>query len=142
MRLGLPLERASQTQITRARIVFSVIDAAHQAATKGLAMAAFRQCGLFPYKADSVLKSRYIRDSAEDPEAAERLANPERHTTGPQVLTSAEFLSRLEKRGRTALLEIDIAGIAPDDGDFVNEEVPDVVVRDTMVEDGEDDTML
>jgi hypothetical protein len=89
-----------------------------------------------------VLKSRCIRNSAEDPEAEERLANPERHTTGSQVRTSAEFLSRLEKRGRTALLGIDIAGIVPDDGDFVNEEVPAVVVRDTMVEDGEDDTML
>jgi hypothetical protein len=74
-----------------------------------------------------VLKRRYIRDSAED---------PERHTTGSQVLTSAEFLRRLEKRGRTALLEIDIAGLVSDDGDFVNEEVPAVVVRETMVEDG------
>jgi hypothetical protein len=83
-----------------------------------------------------VLKSGYIRDSAEDPEGEERLANPGGDTTGSQVLTSAEFLSRQEKRGRTALLAMDMAGVVSDDGGFVNEEVPAVVVRDTMVEDG------
>ena len=36
---------------TRARIVFSVIDAAHQSTMMGLAVAAFRACGLFPYNA-------------------------------------------------------------------------------------------
>jgi hypothetical protein len=44
-----PLERASQAQQTRARLVFSVIDTARQATTMGLAMLAFRVCGLFPY---------------------------------------------------------------------------------------------
>jgi hypothetical protein len=58
------------------------------------------------------------------------------------VFASAEFLSCLEKRGRATLLEIDIARVVPEDGDFVNEEGPAVVIGDTMVEDGEDDTML
>jgi hypothetical protein len=47
-RLGLSLAGAGQGQITQARIVFSLIDAAHLATTMGLAAAAFRLCGLFP----------------------------------------------------------------------------------------------
>jgi hypothetical protein len=70
------LAGASQTLITRARIVFSVIDAAHQVTTMGLAAAASRLCGLFPYNPAPVLASVYIRASEEDPEMEERVANP------------------------------------------------------------------
>ena len=55
---------------------------------------------------------------------------------GWQVPASVEFINRRERRGRAVPLEIDTAGMAPDDKDFVNEDVPNVGVRDTMVEDG------
>ena len=45
-------------------------------------------------------------------------SNPERHSTGSQVLVSVEFLNRLERRGRAVPLEIGIAGVDPGDGDF------------------------
>jgi hypothetical protein len=139
LRLGLSLAGASQAQLTRARIVFSVIDAAHQAATLGLATAPFRLCGLFlPCHPAPVLASRYVRASEEDPEMEERVANPGRIHAGSHVLTSPEFLSRLVAAGWVAQHEIDIAGVVPEDGDFVNETVPEAVLRNTMVvEDGE-----
>ena len=128
--------------MTRARIVFPVIDAAPQATTMGLAVAAFRVCGLFPCASTPVRESRYICASEEDPEMEERMLHPDRHSTGSQILTSAEFISSLESRGRAAELEIDIAGVIPDDGDFVNEVVPDVVLRETVGETGEDGPTL
>ena len=86
-----------------------------------------------------MLKRKRIRASDESSEMEERGPKPERHSTGSQVLTPLEFLSRLsrpERRGRAVPSEIDIAGVIPDDGDFVHEDVPNVGVRDTMVEDG------
>jgi hypothetical protein len=68
----------------------------------------------------------------------EPVANPCRIHTGAQVLTSPEFLNRLVGAGWAAEHEIDIAGIVPDDGDFVTETVPEAVLRETMVgKDGE-----
>jgi hypothetical protein len=93
--LGSPLEGASQAQQTKARLVFSVIDAAQPATTMGLSMAAFRVCGICPYSAAPVLASRYIRRAEKDAELADRAANPHRLSTGPQILTPPEFLGSL-----------------------------------------------
>jgi hypothetical protein len=76
--LSGPLERAGQARQTRARLVFSVLDAAHQATTMGLAMLAFRVCGPFPYDSAPVLRNGYIRASQEDPGMDEGLAHPRR----------------------------------------------------------------
>jgi hypothetical protein len=79
---------AGQAQPTRARLVFSVIDAARQATTMGLFMAAFRVCGIRPYGPAPVLASRYIRRGEQDAELEDRAANPQRLWTGSQIPTS------------------------------------------------------
>ena len=105
-------------------------------------MAAFRVCGLFAYASAPVLESRYICASEEDPEMEERRPAPERQSPGSQILTPAEFISSLEALGPAAELEIDVAGVIPRDGDFLNEVVPDVALRETVGGTGEDDPML
>jgi hypothetical protein len=47
MRLGLPLEGASEAQISRARIVFWVIDAAHEATTRDWRWPRFDRVAVF-----------------------------------------------------------------------------------------------
>jgi hypothetical protein len=85
-------------------------------------------------------RSWYLRASGEEPEREECVANPGRIYTASQVLTPPEvpspslFLNRVVVRGFTQH-ESDIAGVIPVDGDLVNETVPEVVIRDTLMED-------
>jgi hypothetical protein len=112
-------------------LVFSVIDAAQQATTMGLSMAAFRVCGICPYNSAPVLASRYVRQAELDAELEDRAANPRRLSTGSQVLTSPEFLSSQRSRGALAEADAEPGGEVADDGDFINDAEPDVSPRHT-----------
>jgi hypothetical protein len=84
--------------MTRARVVFSVIEAADQAATMGLGTAAFRLCKFFPCSSAPVLGSRYNRASEGEPKMEERASTPIH-----KIWLPPEFLNGLvERMGRSA----------------------------------------
>jgi hypothetical protein len=120
-------------------LVFSVIDAAHQATIMGLSRASFRACGICPYSSAHLLVSRYIRRAEEDGELEGRAANRQRLSMDSQVLlTSPEFLRSLRSRGGIAEVGMDPGGEVPDDGDFLNGAERDVSLWHTNGgEDGE-----
>jgi hypothetical protein len=117
-------------------LVLSAIDAAQQATTTGLSMAACQVCGICHYSSAPGLASRYIRQAEQDAEREDRAANTRRSSTGSQVLTSPEFLSSLRSRGALAEVDVDPGWQVPDDGDFINDAEPDFRARHT---DGSDD---
>jgi hypothetical protein len=115
----------------------SFIDAAQQATTMGLSMAAFRVNGTCPYSSAPLLASRYIRQAEQVAELEDHAANPQRLSTGCQILSSPK-LSSLRSRGAKAAVDVDPGGQVPDDVDFINDAEPDVSPRHTNGRDEEE----
>jgi hypothetical protein len=57
-------------------LVFSVIDAAQQATTRGLSMDASRVWGICLYSSDPVFASMHIRQADQDAELEDRAVKP------------------------------------------------------------------
>jgi hypothetical protein len=55
----------------------------------------FRKAGLYPFNQTEALRSEYVIDSAADPEEIMRRNRPTTFHTGSSVMTSDEFLARL-----------------------------------------------
>jgi hypothetical protein len=89
-----------------------------------------------------VLESKYIRAGEEDTEMEECVAGQGRIHTWSRVFQSPYSIPRASQSfggaGWVAQLEVDIAQVVPEDWALVNETVPEVALRGTMMEDPAD----
>jgi hypothetical protein len=71
--------------------------AALQHCDMSICLNGFEECGLYPFSKNRALASRYVSQSANDPEANDRNRRPNILHCGSSVLTSPEFLEALRQ---------------------------------------------
>jgi hypothetical protein len=90
------MAKDSELSRTRTRLVMAALSALGSC-TMQICLNGFERCGIWPWSLQKVLDSPYVQHSPMDPEVMDRMSKPEKFYTGSSVMTSPNFLNRLNQ---------------------------------------------